>query len=77
MNCDHPQCCICLARECQQTIYQPRFRQYGGHYVCGESCLGVAVRVAYHAACALGGTVEKPCGKDMKDSTAVWSAREV
>jgi len=54
MNCDHPQCCICLKRECQQSAFQPRFKKYGMHYVCGESCITTAVSVAYEAARRLG-----------------------
>lgn len=74
MNCDHPQCCICLKRECQQNFYAPRFKRYGGLVVCGESCLGTAVSVAYAAACKLGGTQEQPCcGRAIKDSAAVLS----
>ena len=38
------------------------FQKYGGLYVCGDSCLSTAVRVAYNAACALGCPEEKPCG---------------
>jgi hypothetical protein len=72
-QCNHPQCCICLKRECQQTVYERRFKKYGNHHVCGESCLATAVSVAYYAACRLGGAQEKPCGREAKDSAAVLS----
>ena len=62
VNCEHPQCCICLKRECQQTYLQPRFKKYGGLPVCGDSCLSIAVSIAYAAACKLGGCQEKQCG---------------
>src|ERR1017187_8923036 len=67
-NCEHPQCCICLKRECQQGYLQPRFKRYGGLLVCGDSCLSTAVSVAYAAACKLGGCQEKPCGNVGKAS---------
>jgi hypothetical protein len=73
MNCDHRQCCICLRRECQQSIYEPRFKSYGGLFVCGNSCLSTAVHVTYEAACRLGGVRDKPCGREVKDSAAVLS----
>ena len=73
MNCHHPQCCICLKRECQQTMFVPRFKRYGGLLVCGDSCLSTAVSVAYAAACRLGGCQDKPCGRSTKDSAAVLS----
>lgn len=76
MSCEHPQCCICLKRECQQSKFQPRFRKYGGHYVCGESCLATAVSVAYDAACRLGGVTDNPCGKAMQGSAAVLSEKD-
>lgn len=64
MKCEHNQCCICLKRECQQSILQPRFKKFGTHYVCGQSCITTAISVAYEAACRLGGVTEKPCGKE-------------
>jgi hypothetical protein len=72
-RCEHPQCGICLKRECQQSMYEPRFKRYGNVWVCGNSCLTTAVEVAYHAACRLGAAIEKPCGKNKKDSAAVLS----
>ena len=63
MNCQHTQCCLCLKRECQGT---ERFRSYGGLYVCGESCVNMAVSLAYNAACRLGGATEKPCGRGIR-----------
>ena len=71
MNCEHPQCCICLKRECQQTVYEPRFKKYGLLHVCGASCLTTAVSVAYEAARRLGCPQDKPCGRKQKDSAAV------
>lgn len=73
MSCEHPQCCICLKRECQQSKFEPRFRSYGGLYVCGDSCVRTAINVAYDAACKLGGAVDKPCGCGTKDSAAILS----
>ncbi len=61
-NCEHPQCCICLKRECQQSAHRP-FQKHGSLYVCGGSCLATAVKVAYQAACSLGSPEDKPCGK--------------
>ena len=76
MNCEHPQCCICLKRECQQSQYVPRFKKYGGLLICGDSCLSTAVSVAYSAACKLGGCQEQPCGKNdtrrAKAHAPVW-----
>jgi hypothetical protein len=73
MTCNHPQCCICLKRECQQLVYEPRFKSYGELYVCGASCLGTAVHVAYEAAVRLGCPEEKPCGRNLTDSAATLS----
>lgn len=70
MKCNHAQCCICLERECQIPISQPRFRKFGGLTVCGESCITTAIAVTYHAACRLGVVTEKPCGKTLsREST--------
>ena len=74
MTCEHPQCCICLKRECQQSKFERRFKPFtGGLYVCGESCLNTAVHVAYEAACRLGGVQEKPCGKHAKKIGELYS----
>jgi hypothetical protein len=73
VNCEHPQCCICLKRECQQSIYERRFKTYGGLHVCGNSCLATALAVAYNAACRLGGVQDKPCGRETVDSAATLS----
>ena len=54
-------------------MFGPRFRKYGGYWICSEACLAKAVRVAYHAACALGGAVDRPCGRANKNSAAVLS----
>lgn len=67
MNCEHPQCCICLKRECQQSFREPRFRRIGGHVICGDGCISTAISVAYAAACRLGGVGEKPCGAPAKE----------
>lgn len=64
MTCEHPQCCICLKRECQDKRGWTRFQKYGSLYVCSESCIRSALNVAYHAACTLGCPEEKPCGKE-------------
>jgi hypothetical protein len=74
MICEHPQCCICLKRECQQTRFQPRFKRYGGLPVCGDSCLATAVSVAYSAACRLGGCQEKPCGVEPRKENSYGSS---
>lgn len=70
-QCGHPQCCLCLKRECQQSAYLPRFKRFAGLFVCGESCLSTAVHVAYEAARRLGTVEEKPCGRDQPNSAAI------
>lgn len=73
MNCNHPQCCICLKRECQQSMFERRFMSFGGLFVCSESCIRTAISIAYEAACRLGCPEDKPCGRTTKDSAAALS----
>lgn len=69
MNCNHAQCCICLKRECQQSLCLPRFKRFGSYVICGESCIQTAI----DAARRLGGVQEQPCGRAVKDSADVLS----
>jgi hypothetical protein len=62
MSC-HTMCDLCGVRQCDRRSVVT-IRNYGHVNAC-DSCVRVAVKHSYNAACAWGGTVidlEKPCG---------------
>lgn len=70
-KCKHPQCEICLERECHRKFAE-RFKKYGPFIVC-RACVLKCISWSHTTACRWGGGYAdgKECGEKPAPSTNV------